>query len=84
MRSVAVHVVCGLKRVYSSISPPISAKWILFCPLEWRKCPGKRPLRELSSSLPLAAVEDLELIAGIGGEEGGYVAEALGEGWGGE
>jgi len=34
--------------------------------------------------LPLAAVEDLELVAGIGGEEGGDVAEALGEGGGGE
>ena len=35
------------------------------------------------SFLSLAAVEDLELVAGGGGEEGGYVAEALGQGWGG-
>ena len=28
--------------------------------------------------LPFAAVEDLEVVAGVGGEEGGDVAEALG------
>src|ERR1035437_4930641 len=36
------------------------------------------------SRLPLAAVEDLELVALVGGEEGGNVPEALGEGGGGE
>src|ERR1035437_8062721 len=36
------------------------------------------------SRLPFAAVEDLEVVALVGREEGGYVAEALGEGGGGE
>jgi hypothetical protein len=35
-------------------------------------------LRSNSSSLSFAAIEDLELVALVGGEEGGNVAEALG------
>ena len=34
--------------------------------------------------LPFAPVEDLEVIAGVGGEEAGDVAEALGQGGGGQ
>ena len=35
-------------------------------------------LQLVKRPLPLAAVEDLEFVALVGGEEGGYVAEALG------
>src|SRR5579863_6763536 len=34
--------------------------------------------------LTFAAIEDLEVVAGVGREESGDVAEALGQGWGGK
>ena len=36
-----------------------------------------------SLALAFAAVEDLEFVAVVGGEEGGDQAQSFGEGWGG-
>ena len=43
-----------------------------------RICPSGRPYEIMCAPLPFAAVEDLEIVAGVGGEEAGDVAKALG------
>ena len=77
----------GLRELPSQF--PTAPNYILICTIQtsrniffFRKFhqigSGKRCLQKFSLSLSLATVEDLELVALVGGEEGGDVAEALG------